>query len=100
MSLGLGPVSCLMTWSMYATWCQKLELSAEAVEEMGFWLDSLERQDIWPKPSAVQVVYSNVSATGYGGYMVKHRNLVANGQWSNEEAAQSSTWTWSEVRVI
>ena len=62
MSLGLGPVSRLMTRSMYATlntrlsWCQKLELLAEAMEEVRFWLHSLESfngQDIWPKPSAV-----------------------------------------------
>lgn len=83
MSLGLGPLSCLMARSMYAalnTWCQKLELSNEAREEVQFWFNSLEnfnRQDIWPKPSAVRVVYSDTSATGYGGYTVEHGNLIA-----------------------
>jgi len=36
--------------------------------------------------------YSDASATGYGGYIVEHGNLIANGQWSSEEASQSSTW--------
>ena len=35
---------------------------------------------------------SYVSATGFGGYTVEHGNLMANGQWSAEEAAQSSTY--------
>ena len=62
------------------------------MEEVRFWLNSLESfngQGIWPKPSAVRVVYSDASAMGYGGYTVEHGNLVANGQWSNEEAAQA-----------
>ena len=107
MSLGLDPVSRLMTRSMYVTlnsrlaWYQKVEISAEASEEVGFWLNRLEifnGQDIWPKPSAVRMVYSDASTTGYGGYTVEHGNLVANGQWSSEEAAQSSTWR--ELRVV
>ena len=51
-----------------------------------------------PKPSAVRVAYSDASATGYGGYMVEHGNLVANGQWSPDEARQSSTWC--ELRAV
>ena len=50
------------------------------------------RQNIWPKPSAVRVVYSDASATGYSRYIVEHGNLIAHGVWSNDEAAQSSTW--------
>ena len=96
MSLGLGPVYCLMTWSLYATlngrqfWFQKLELIVEALE-VGFWLSNLEKfngYNIWPKPSAFRVVYSDASDMGYGGYT---GTLVANGQWSEEEAAQTST---------
>ena len=45
-----------------------------------------------PKPSALCTVYSDASATGFGGYTVEHGNLVANGQWSAEEAPLSSTW--------
>ena len=38
------------------------------------------------------MVYSDASNTGYGGYIVEHGNMVANGQWSEEETRQSSTW--------
>jgi len=34
----------------------------------------------------------DASLSGYGGYLVEHGNLVANGQWSSKEASQSSTW--------
>ena len=87
-----------MTRSLYATlnnrnsWYHRLELTGEALE---FWhseISSFNGQHIWPKPSAVRVVYSDASATGYGGYMVEHGSLIANGQWSPDEVAKNSTW--------
>ena len=107
MSLALGSVSRLMTRSMYAvinsrkSWCQKLGLTKEAQDEVEFWLARISEfngQDIWQKPSALRLVYSDASSTGFGGYTVEHGNLVANGQWSAEEAVQSSTW-W-ELRAV
>jgi len=86
MSLSLDPVTRLMMQSLYATlnkklsWCQRLEV---ALVEIEFWLERLEEfnvQDVWPKPWAVRVVYSDASATGYGGYTVEHGNIIANGQ--------------------
>ena len=68
---------------------------------MRFWLNEISKfngQRIWPKPSAVRVVYSDASATGYGGYTVEHGTMVANGHWSPEDATQSSTW-W-ELRAV
>ena len=62
---------------------------------MEFWLSEIGRfngHGIWPKPSAVRVVYSDASSTGYGGYMIEHGHLVANGLWSDEKARQSSIW--------
>ena len=107
MALALGPVTRLMTRSLYVVlssrtaWCQRLELTAEAAVELKFWLHEIEKfngQCIWPRPSAVRVVYSDASSTGYGGYVVEHDNLVANGQWSTDEASQSSTWR--ELRAV
>ena len=101
MSLALGSVSGLMTRSLFAvlntriSWWQKLGLTKQARDEVGFWLARISEfngQNIWPKPSALRIVYSDASSTGFGGYTVEHGNLVANGQWSVEEAAQSSTW--------
>ena len=101
MSLALGPVTRLMTRSLYAvlnsrlSWWQQLTLSKEAMEELVFWknhMHKLNGQNLWPSPSAVRVVYSDASNTGYGGYSVEHGGHIAWGQWSKEEAQQSSTW--------
>jgi len=107
MSLGLGPVTRLMTRGLYANlnnrmgWCQRLCLTREALQELEFWalqLTNFNGQSIWPKPSAVRFAYSDASSSGYGGYIVEHGNLVANGQWSENEASQSSTWR--ELRAV
>ena len=60
-----------------------------------FWRENLpayDSQPIWHSPSALRVVYSDNSDTGYGGYVVEHGPCVAHGQWTMEEAAKSSTW--------
>ena len=107
MSIGLGPVTRMMTRALYTTlhqkvaWCQNLTLSPEASQELELWISEISHfngQNIWPKPSAVRVVYSHASATGYGGYIVDHGNLIANDVWSEDEAAQSSTW--HELRAV
>ena len=70
-------------------------MSLEALDKVQFWLDNISQfngRNIWPTPSAVRVVYSDASSTGYGGYVVEHGNKVANGQWSPSEVVQSSTW--------
>ena len=107
MSLALGSVSRLMTRSLYAvlnsriSWCQKLRLTKEAHEEINFWVNEISHfngHEIWPRPSALRLVYSDASSIGLGGYMVEHGNLVANGQWSPVEAVHSSTWR--ELRAV
>ena len=101
MSLGIGPVSRLMTRAMYAliesrvSWCEQLSLTREVRCELEFWMSGLEKfksQPIWHSPSAVRVVYSDASDRGYGGYIVEHGPYVAQGQWTPEQARRSSTW--------
>ena len=101
LSIAVGPVARLMTRSLYTvlsnktSWFQKLEISPEAKEELLFWqecLPRLEGQNIWQSPSAVRVVYSDVSGTGYVGYSVEHGPAIVHGEWSAWEAEQSSTW--------
>ena len=101
MSITFRPVSRFMTRSLYAvmesrqSWCEPLQLSEEAKAELYFWSTSLEvynAQPIWHSPSAVRVVYSDASETGYGGYVVEHGPCVSHGCWTVEEAAESSTW--------
>jgi len=110
MSLAIGPVVCLMTCSLYTvlnnrrSWCAQLPLAIEAKNELNFWLAKIRElngQDLWPKPSTVRVVFSDASDTGFGGYTVEHGGLIANGQWSREEAQQSSTWReLRDVRLV
>ena len=49
-------------------------------------------KDMWPKPLAVRVVYSDASSMGYGGYSTEHSGHVALVQWLEWEVQQSSTW--------
>ena len=76
MSLGISPVSHLMTRAMYAlieskvSWCDQLSVTGEVRYELEFWMSGLEKfksQPFWHSPSAVRVVYSDASDTGYGG---------------------------------
>ncbi len=101
MGLAFGPESRFMTHSLYAVlesrhaWCETLLLSGEASEELRFWaasLDDYNAQPIWHSPSAVRVVYSDASDTGYWGYVVEHGNCVSHGRWTAEAAERSSTW--------
>ena len=101
MGLAVGPLTRFMTRSMYAllnsrqSWSTMLTISSEAQQEMLFWWDCLAvhcGQPIWHSPSAVQVVYSDASETGYGGYVVEHGTCSSFGQWTESEAQQSSTW--------
>ena len=79
-----------MTRNLYAflncrlPWCHRLTAS----QEIDFWLSDITKFNgghIQPKPSAVRIVYPDASATGYGGNIVKHSNLIANSQWSPDE---------------
>ena len=101
MSLALGPIARFMTRGLYAllnsrySWCHMLRVSLEAALELQFWLFNLESyngQSIWHSPSAVRLVYSDASNSGYGGYIIQYGPQIAHGQWSPEEATQSSTW--------
>ena len=92
-----------MTHSLYtllesrSCWLDKLHVPTEAQKELEFWsrrdcLADYDSQPIWHSPSAVRVVYSDASNTGYGGYVVEHGTCVTYGLWSSDEANQSSTW--------
>ena len=69
-------------------------ITPEASQELMFWLREIAKFNgryIWPRPSAVRMVYSDAS-------VVERGNLVMNGQWSKHEAQESSTW-W-ELRAV
>ena len=61
-------------------------------------LGSIAPSQIWYTPSAIRVVYTNTSTSGYGGYLVEHGCHVATGQWPENDGVKSSTWC--ELRVV
>ena len=70
-------------------------LTPEVREDLLFWqthIPFLKGQPIWFEPGVTRVAYSDVSSTGYRGYVVELGPEVAHGQWSEVEASQSSTW--------
>ena len=77
---------------MHGDW---LIMSPETRSKIVFWeqcLTDYKAQPVWHSPSAMRVVYSDASDTGYGGYVVEHGPCVVHGQWAAEKATQSSTW--------
>ena len=104
MSLAVGTVSHLMMRSMYAllnTRQYALTLIPEARQELHFWIEQISNingHEIWHSPSAIRVVHSDASDTGYGGFTVEHGCYAAQGTWCVEERAKSSTWR--ELRAV
>ena len=107
MSLALGDIARLRTRCLYsiiqsrASWSDRVVITPEAKEELLFWIaniDSFNGRCLWRAPSAVRVVYSDASNTGFGGYAVEHGNHIAHGQWSPEESQRSSSWR--ELRAV
>ena len=74
------------------------------IVELQFWLDQINNfngQNIWHSPSAIRVVYSDASSSGYGGYLVEHGCHIAHGQWLPKERIQSSTcWEPNAVHKV
>ena len=81
MSITLGPVARLMTRGLYSllnshnSWFETLYTMPEAVEELQFWYERItayRTQNIWKSPSAMRIVYTDASGTGFGRYMIEH----------------------------
>ena len=90
MSMALGPAARLMTRDLYAlrntrqSWCEMLPVTDDARSEVHFWLTETSKfngQNIWVGPSALRVVYTDASQTGYAGYTLQHGCHIVQGQW-------------------
>ena len=79
-----------------------LKLLAGAKMELTFWKQSIGKingQPIWHSPSAVWIVYSDASNTGYGGYMVERFNSwyacpgsEAMDSFTTDEGGENNWW--------
>ena len=102
--MAIGPVArlmtrdctlCLIQESVGPRQWQALPLLDEARAEILFWNTG---QNIWVGPSTLRVVYTDASDSGYAGYTVHHGCHIAQGPWSDEEAAKS--FTWRELKAV
>ena len=92
MSLTFGPIARFMTRNLYdllnsrRSWYhhsryQTLEITAQAGTELQLWLSNMHkynRQNIWPCPAAVRLVYSDASSMEYSTPMPVVQNTVDN----------------------
>ena len=72
-----------------------MNVSAAIRDELSFWLsniDTLNGRAMSPKSSAVGVVYSDASDSGFGGYFVQCGVDLVSGVWSEDQMHSSSTF--------
>ena len=105
-------VKCIWIPTTQINWLGfDLDLSGGVISVPKNRIDTLHKQleeaakweaNIWHSPSAIRVVYSDASNTGYGGYMVEHSCHIAQGLWLPQEAKLSSTWRelWAVFKVL
>ena len=101
MACAVGNVTRLFTRNCYAaierrtSWDQPVHVSPDIRNELSFWLnniDAINGKIMSPKSSAVGVVYSDASDTGFGGYFVQCGLDLVSGVWSDDETRSSSTF--------
>ena len=94
MELGIGPIARLRTCCLYQlinqkkSWYDVLCFDDDALDEIMFWINSLESlngQLIWKSPAVLRLVFSDASSTGFEGYIVEHGCDIAHRQSLDEE---------------
>ena len=102
MATAVGPLVYLLTKQMYKfvessfSWDKRRLLNFDVRQELEFWFKNLLHSKtfrIKTKPEITKIVYSDASATGYGGYIVeKLGNVIAKGDFNHFETKTSSTY--------
>ena len=101
MTIALGPIARLFTRQMYfviacrRSWQDHVFVSEHLAQELKFWLqhvDAFNGYAIKKTFSATAIVYSDASDTGFGGYSALIGSHVSCGNWSEFDAAQSSSF--------
>ena len=102
MSLAIGSIARLRIRACYAVinqrriWLDRVFFLSDDVKAgLHFWKECLplfNGQPIWFESSATRVAYSDVSSSGYGGYIVEIGPSISHGHWSAQEAVKSSMW--------
>ena len=102
MHLCIGPIVRLFTRKMYhqierpISWFHPLSLTAGTIEELTLWLQNIKSLNGFifkPRPVASHIVFTDVSGSGYGGFMFsKFERLICSGSFTSEERKQSSSF--------
>ena len=78
------------------TWDADKTMTIDLVTELKFWQSNLKRSNglsFKNTPQITQIVYSDASAHSYGGFTIqKQGQIVARGDFKNEEVETSSTF--------
>ena len=80
-----------------SSWDQRVSLSADAIEDVKFWLDRIRRANgkaIWPPDKAVTIL-SDAGDQGYGATLRRGGTVLdrdVTGTWKRSEVTKSSTW--------
>ena len=83
------------------SWNSAICLTKESLHQIAFRKRNLHTEKLKQFTSDLSchtIVYSDVSNTGYGDYMVEYPSDIAHGMWSNNEFMKSSTWKELLVR--
>jgi hypothetical protein len=70
-------------------------LSESSLEQLVFWRNNFQLVNVKHftlDESCRQIVFSDASGTGYGGYIVETPIDIAHGMWLDSEKGNSSTW--------
>lgn len=102
MSWAVGPLTNLFTRQIYKfiesgiSWDKLRPLPVEIKNELLFWrcnIDTNNGLKFKIKPEITKICYSDASSFAYGGYTVeKLGNVIAKGNFSDEQKGQSSTY--------
>jgi hypothetical protein len=87
-----GLYTCILS---RASWDSPVLIDDDAWKEAVFWKEnvcSLNGSVLEKKEACDMVVYSDASASGYGGYIVQREDSEVLGTWSQCEVDKSSTW--------
>ena len=101
MHLSIGPLVRLFTRYLYRTienrntWFDFIHIDSETRFELQFWYDNIEQRNGYtfkPCPSYTNIVFTDASDTGYGGfYCNRLGKVLCTGKFSNLEKTTSST---------
>ena len=77
------------------SWNSYIKLSESSLEQLVFWRNNFQLVNVKHftlDESCQQIVFSDASGTGYGGYIVETPIDIAHGMWLDSEKGNSSTW--------